>query len=779
MNIMWKTYWIYIAKIFFLFNMFIQIPPLCAQNTGQWEVLNEVGIAGIYYDIPRIQFTNEDVGWIASRHLLYKTEDGGENWSFLPLDENWDFRGFKFRNDTLGYAYGTADSVDIVKSEDGGLSWMPVFNLPENYYMRDISFAADSIIYAIGNDAQSENYYGWAMKSVNGGATWDEITPNNPKNNALFLYSHFYDSSCGFIVGNDDDKIRILRTNNGGTSWEEQISNQFDEILELQVVNDSLIYFTASHNTNSTHYYLCVSADTLNNWQVIQTSENYVGPFYALTDNNIFSFFKDSVDNLLMNSTDGGTTWDIKKTVEDAPLSIYFTPQQQGFYIDNIDHSRAGTGKYGLPQTYFLYKSIDGGDTWHLKKYTYPFTDIFLIDQNSGFLTGGIEGAAHGPSFGRLFKTNDGGITWDFVPHLANEFYVQCKFFNRETGFIRTAVNLLKTSDGGNTWIESPINNQDSTGIAVDVRDVSFLNEQIIYVAARARWSEDSSGAAIFHTANGGENWDLVWKYPNTEEYDYSLNSIHSVKTDIWAVGRNGLIVSSDDSDSFRVLESITDLPLNDVFFSDTDHGWITGGYFNNQGFQSILLKTTDSGKRWRENRFEKYILNDLYFANSLHGWIVGKDTSGNGMILESSDGGDTRLPQIDNLNAPLTAIHFKDGVGWAVGGYGLVLRTDNWATWIDQNTGKIYPNKYNLSQNYPNPFNPLTNIKFSLPRSEIVTINLYNTLGQKVKTILNKRRQTGNHIVELNARNLASGVYYYRIEAGEYTNVKKMILLK
>jgi photosystem II stability/assembly factor-like uncharacterized protein len=291
--------------------------------------------------------------------------------------------------------------------------------------------------------------------------------------------------------------------------------------------------------------------------------------------------------------------------------------------------------------------------------------------------------------------------------------------------------------------------------------------------------SEDSSGAAIFHTANGGENWDLVWKYPNTEEYDYSLNSIHSVKTDIWAVGRNGLIVSSDDSDSFRVLESITDLPLNDVFFSDTDHGWITGGYFNNQGFQSILLKTTDSGKRWRENRFEKYILNDLYFANSLHGWIVGKDTSGNGMILESSDGGDTWLPQIDNLNAPLTAIHFKDGVGWAVGGYGLVLRTDNWATWIDQNTGKIYPNKYNLSQNYPNPFNPLTNIKFSLPRSEIVTINLYNTLGQKVKTILNKRRQTGNHIVELNARNLASGVYYYRIEAGEYTNVKKMILLK
>jgi hypothetical protein len=90
-----------------------------------------------------------------------------------------------------------------------------------------------------------------------------------------------------------------------------------------------------------------------------------------------------------------------------------------------------------------------------------------------------------------------------------------------------------------------------------------------------------------------------------------------------------------------------------------------------------------------------------------------------------------------------------------------------------------ITPITYNLSQNYPNPFNPVTKIKFSIPNDDIVTIEIFNTLGQKIKTLLNKKIQSGFHEVEFNARDLASGVYYYRIEAGEFQDVKKMILLR
>ncbi len=90
-----------------------------------------------------------------------------------------------------------------------------------------------------------------------------------------------------------------------------------------------------------------------------------------------------------------------------------------------------------------------------------------------------------------------------------------------------------------------------------------------------------------------------------------------------------------------------------------------------------------------------------------------------------------------------------------------------------------ITPITYNLSQNYPNPFNPVTKIKFSISNDDIVTVEIFNTLGQKIKTLLNRKFQSGFHEVEFNARDLASGVYYYRIEAGEFQDVKKMILIR
>ena len=88
-------------------------------------------------------------------------------------------------------------------------------------------------------------------------------------------------------------------------------------------------------------------------------------------------------------------------------------------------------------------------------------------------------------------------------------------------------------------------------------------------------------------------------------------------------------------------------------------------------------------------------------------------------------------------------------------------------------------PKSFSLSQNYPNPFNPSTTIKFNLPKSSDVRIEVYNATGQKVQTLLNKKMSAGNHQIEFNAGDLASGVYLYKIEAGDFQDVKKMILIK
>jgi hypothetical protein len=88
-------------------------------------------------------------------------------------------------------------------------------------------------------------------------------------------------------------------------------------------------------------------------------------------------------------------------------------------------------------------------------------------------------------------------------------------------------------------------------------------------------------------------------------------------------------------------------------------------------------------------------------------------------------------------------------------------------------------PNGFYLNQNYPNPFNPKTNITYTLSKAVNVKIDVFNLLGQKIKTILNRQMPIGLHEIEFTAQDLPSGVYLYRIEAGEFHAVRKMILLR
>jgi len=88
-------------------------------------------------------------------------------------------------------------------------------------------------------------------------------------------------------------------------------------------------------------------------------------------------------------------------------------------------------------------------------------------------------------------------------------------------------------------------------------------------------------------------------------------------------------------------------------------------------------------------------------------------------------------------------------------------------------------PYTYNLDQNYPNPFNPATQINFSLANVSNVRLEVFNILGQRVTTLIDTRMEAGHHTVQFDARNYASGVYFYRLQAGDFRDQKKMMLLK
>lgn len=118
-----------------------------------------------------------------------------------------------------------------------------------------------------------------------------------------------------------------------------------------------------------------------------------------------------------------------------------------------------------------------------------------------------------------------------------------------------------------------------------------------------------------------------------------------------------------------------------------------------------------------------------------------------------------------------------------AKSGFGNNLYLDNITsgpvTGIGATNLNLVPEVYSLSQNYPNPFNPSTSINFAIPKSGNVTLKIFDVLGKEVATLLNEVKTAGTYKVDFNASNFTSGVYFYRLESGDFADIKRMVLVK
>ena len=113
---------------------------------------------------------------------------------------------------------------------------------------------------------------------------------------------------------------------------------------------------------------------------------------------------------------------------------------------------------------------------------------------------------------------------------------------------------------------------------------------------------------------------------------------------------------------------------------------------------------------------------------------------------------------------------------------YKLTPRTDadfGIVTSVEITREEELPTVYALAQNYPNPFNPSTVVQYSVPTGGLVMLKVYNVLGQEVRTLVNEQQAPGTYRVRFDATGLASGLYFYRITAGAFVDIKKMMLLK
>ena len=391
------------------------------------------------------------------------------------------------------------------------------------------------------------------------------------------------------------------------------------------------------------------------------------------------------------------------------------------YCVKAVDNSVAWAGGgTGAGVSGIVLRTINGGSTWtSAGVFAGDVYTITALDANTAIA------ANYAITYTRLLKTTSGGVSWRTVDSIAgvSAFYDNIRMFDVNNGIAQgDPVGgywvIKKTTDGGNTWV--PV-----------------------------------SPALPQAGAEGG------WQ-----------NAMDFVGTYGWFGTNNSRIYRTSDGGSTWTSASTTFVNSFSVAFSRLDAG-LAGGDLQ-------FDKSTDAGATWTAvpPGLNTPAVSMWANPNSSEFWMA----SGPSVLYSPNFGASwSALPPngCGHQANDLDMVRMGSGLyGWLVGNAGTIVRFRRTAVGVEVITHDI-PTVFALSQNYPNPFNPSTTIKYDLPVDTRVTLKVFNIIGQEVATLVNGEQKAGHPSVEWNAGNLASGVYLYRLEAGSFTSVKKLLLLR
>ncbi len=713
-------------------------------------------------------------GVISGSGLAYKVNggvfistDGGTNWSDAGLDTIFVTSLAAYPNSTndcnifAGAGFGSRHH--LFSSTNNGLTWnsigsdsIAVWSL--NSYPNGAGgyslYAGSGIYTQVGSVVET---IGGVYRSTDNGKSWDSLLAGDV--NCIAVKDS--DIYAGTILG-------LYHSSNNGASWNPDtitlngfhLPNQFiggTSITSIAAIPDgkggTILFAGINAKSGSVSVSALVrSTDNGVTWSCpiswsssVSAVPNGAGGF------NIFAG-----GQKLLRSTDNGATW-LTTNIGMSDADIHF--------LTTVPNSSGGTDLITSYYPNFLLRSTNDGATWF---------DIDTSGLASGFVS----------PYGGAFTTmpnKSGGVN----------FYVACygKLINLFN--LSTIVKFYESTNNGSSW-------NSLNGINTNILDYDGTLSMASAPNRIGGYNIFESGESTPNmlSTDNGSTWQTpkesfqAYTYVVDDSITYALNGGINFSTDgglTWArTNSPGYLVWSFAAKGKYLLAGT---PNNGVYLS-TDSG-TTWNAVNNGALSSVISNSGISSVGIVPDGNGSYKF--LVCTFPLYQGIPGR----NNYIFLSTNFGVTWSDVSDGLPLDGAIINLvekndRNGIPYIYAGFGAPLSAPYsfgyhgiWRRPLSELVVDVKeslnqtPTRFSLGQNYPNPFNPSTTISYSIPQRSYVTLKVYDMLGKEVSVLVNEEKNAGSYIIKFNGSTLSSGIYFYKLQAGNFTQTKKLILLK
>lgn len=684
-------------------------------------------------------------------------------------------------------------SFNIVLSQTG---W-DIFDTGNSNYIWSLSFPNQYTGWIVGNG-------GMVRKTIDGGMNWITQSSNTT---SILAYVQFINTSTGYIIGHNGT---IRKTTDGGNSWISQSAGTFSNFFQCSFINSETGWISGDAGIYK----------TTNGGQTWTVYFNPGGNFYSV-------FFLDQnygwtqmISGMIYLTTNGGASWLQTESTQGFPIvSFHFVNQQMGWAVG-----------YGGK----IYKTTNGGHNWSQQVNPVPNNQLMSVwfTDNSG-----QKGWIAGYSW-TLLKTTNSGVNWIQISIPNYTDYTCVRFSGSQYGWISCGNGtILRTTTGGEIIpgapaLSSPPNNSTEvsqtpvldwfdTYSALNYKtEISTIpNFTVISDSATVTNSEYTfnygkltGGITYFwrvraSNLNGTGPWSQVWNFATAQgphppvliSPPNGSQNIPLIATLIWntSAGASNYRYRISDNPAFSTITdsgttSSTQTTISGKLSSGILYYWQvraynssgqSGGWCPTWKFRTISPPSAPVLISPPNGIIGVTYTPTLVWSKPVNAvnYKVQISTVWNfSIITDSATTSDTlyTVPfgKLSNYITYFWRVNAFNQMGsspWSSTFSLTVLVTDI------RKSGREIPSVYNLYENYPNPFNPVTTIRFDLPKKSFVYLTVYDLLGREIVKLVQKELEAGIFNVTFNAGNLPGGVYFYKIEASNFSAVRKMIIVK